>query len=311
MGRNERDTVREAARRLGLRELEIFLAFARSEHLGRAAEELGLSIPSVQRSVRALELDLGVPLVERDGRRLRLLRAGQVLAEHAAHIMRSRLDAAEATLAASGRKRSTLRLGHAPSLGFVVVPRYIEKLLRKDPEAHVQLSQGTTDVLIARLLAGDIDAAIVSGHPNNPELRVAHLFDEPVLLSLPVTDPLAGADRVELSAFQDRGFVTLSAGSANYLGAKSTCARAGFNPRIVLEVEDMCTLVGAVGAGLGIAIVPRCVSEHPHPKVVHVPIAGTPAKVRAVTLAYPRNAPRNDALLLMLAAIAPRHRQSA
>jgi DNA-binding transcriptional LysR family regulator len=312
MLRNDRNGAgaKEAGSLLGLRELEIFLAFAQSEHMGRAAQELGITVPSVQRTVRTLELDLGIPLVERDGRRLRLLHAGQVLAEHATGIMRSRIDAAEAARAASGRKRARLRLGHGPSLGFLVVPRYIAKLLRKVPETHVQLRQGTTDVLLALLLAGEIDAAIVSGSPNNPELRVVHLFDEPVLLALPANDPLGHADLVDISAFRERGFITLSAGSANNKALMNMCARAGFRPRIVLEVDDMCTLEGAVAAGLGVAIVPRTMSAHPQPNVARVPIAGTLSEQRAVTLAYPRKAPQNDALAALLSLIAPRHRQS-
>jgi len=293
-----------------LRELEVFFAFAQTEHMGRAAEALGVSIPSIQRTVRALELELGIPLVVRDGRRLRLLPAGQVLAEHATQILRSRTDAVRAALAASSGTRQTLRLGHTSSLGFVVVPRYVEKLLRRAPRTHVQLHQGSTKELIAALLAGELDAALVSGTPDEPELHVVPLFHEPILLALPIDDPLAQSARIDIAAFRDRNFITLGENSINQAAVIRLCGRAGFRPRIALEADDFCTIEGAVAAGLGVALVPRSAIQRPHPLVAHLPIAMAIPLIRAVALAYPREATRNDALGALLAVAAPRARRS-
>lgn len=308
MLRNDRESG-ESAHQLGLREFEIFLAFAQTEHMGQAAEALGTSAPSIQRTVRALEVGLGIPLVERDGRRLRLLPAGQVLAEHAARIMRSRTDAIEATLAASGQKRVALRLGHIFSLGLSVVPRYIAKMLRKEPGIRVHLHQGTTNGLITSLLAGEIDAAFVSPPPDDPELRVVPLFTEPLLLALLSDDPLANGEAVDLGAFRDRGFVTLFEGSMNRICITRLCARAGFLPKIVLEVSDLCTLEGAVALGIGVSIVPRSASGHVHPNVAHVPITGMVSTTRTVVLAYRRNAPHNGALVSLLSVAEPHYRK--
>jgi DNA-binding transcriptional LysR family regulator len=97
---------------VGFHELEIFLEFSRSEHLGAAAEALGYSVSSIQRAVRILEKRLGVPLVQRDGRRVRLLHTGHVLADHAAHVIRARSEAVNAVLVAAGRRQSKLSIGH-------------------------------------------------------------------------------------------------------------------------------------------------------------------------------------------------------
>jgi DNA-binding transcriptional ArsR family regulator len=111
--RNEGARVDEA---LSFHDLEVFLAFAEVEHLGRAAEALDLSVPAVQRTVRALEARLGVPLVRRDGRRVRLLHAGRILADQAARVIRARGDAVDAVLVAAGRERHVLRIGYMYSL---------------------------------------------------------------------------------------------------------------------------------------------------------------------------------------------------
>lgn len=289
---------------VGLRDLEIFLAFSQTEHMGQAAEALGTSVPSIQRAVRVLEVQLGVPLVERDGRRIRLLHAGRVLAEHASRVLRSRADAVEATLAASGRKQMTLRIGHMFSLGLSVVPGYVARVLAREPGTRVQLRHGPTHALIAALLAGEIDAAFVAPCPNEPDLAVIPLFTEPVLLAIAAGDPLARAAAVELATLRDRPFVALPEGAGSRYDLVQACARAGFAPRITVEVGDMYTLEGAVGAGLGVSIVPRSMNEHTHPRVARVPLAEAVPTTREVGLVYPRNAPRHGALahLLQLAA---------
>jgi DNA-binding transcriptional LysR family regulator len=285
---------------VGLRDLEIFLEFSQTEHMGQAAEALGTSVPSIQRAVRVLEVQLGIPLVERDGRRVRLLRAGRVLAEHASRVLRSRADAIEAALAASGRKQMTLRIGHMFSLGLSVVPGYIASVLAQEPGTRVQLRHGPTHALIAALLAGEIDAAFVAPCPNEPDLAVTPLFTEGVLLAVAADDPLASAASVELARLRDRAFIALPQGSGSRYDLVQACARAGFTPKITVEVGDMYTLEGAVGAGLGVSIVPRSMTGHTHPRVVRVPLAETIPTTREVGLVYPRNAPRHGALALLL-----------
>jgi DNA-binding transcriptional LysR family regulator len=61
------------AKDITLADLEMFLAFSRSEHFGGAATELDVSVATVQRGIRTLERKLGVPLIEHDA----IVRAGR------------------------------------------------------------------------------------------------------------------------------------------------------------------------------------------------------------------------------------------
>ena len=48
--------------------LEFFIALAREQHFGRAAETLGISQPTLSAAVKQLEDQLGVMLVKRGSR---------------------------------------------------------------------------------------------------------------------------------------------------------------------------------------------------------------------------------------------------
>ncbi len=52
---------------LTLRKLEILLAFMEKQHIGRAAESLGMSSVSVHRALHSLEEVLRCPLFSHDG----------------------------------------------------------------------------------------------------------------------------------------------------------------------------------------------------------------------------------------------------
>jgi LysR family transcriptional regulator, transcription activator of glutamate synthase operon len=281
------------------RELEIFLEFSRTQHLGKTAERLNSSVPSIQRAVRRLETRIGVMLVETDGRRIRLSPAGRTLAEQAASVIRARSDALEVVRAASGR-RQTLRLGHMFSLGRTLVPQLVAELVRREPATRVYLRHGTTTALIASVLAGEIDAAFVSPCPIEPDLSVITLFTEAVLLCVSVQSPFANRSRIELAELRDEPFIAAPEGSGTRHDLFQACARAGFVPKIVVEVGDVSTMEQMVSTGTGVALVPEGMCTYAHPDVVRIPLSDHTPLQRTVGLVYPRNAQRNCAFLELL-----------
>lgn len=296
----------DKARQVTFHDLEILLAFSAGEHLGQAARSLGLSVASIQRSIRALEDKLGVVLVERDGRRLRLRHAGWVLAGQAARLLRSRSDAVDEVLAAAGGELVPLRIGHTFSLGIEVVPQIVATFLERSAGVRVMLRQDAATTIIESLLSGDIDAAFTSISPIEPDVRVVPLFQEPMLLAVPVGDPLAGEDAVDLAQVGERRFVAMSEGSSSRGYMMRACARAGFTPRVVLDTDDLFSVTGAVAVGIGLAILPGRMRDFRHPGVVLIRLVEPVPTRRTVCLAYRRNSAR-EAHLGMLREVAQRH----
>jgi len=296
----------DKARRVTFQDLEVLLAFSSTEHLGQAARNLGLSVASTQRSIRALEDKLGVVLVERDGRRLRLRHAGWVLAGQAARLLRARADAVDAVLTAAGAEFVPLRIGHTFSLGIAVVPDIVAAFLDRLTGTRVMLRQGAATAIIESLLSGEIDAAFSSISPIEPDVRVVPLFQEPMLLAVAAGDPLAHEESVELARVGDRRFVAMSEGSSSRGYMMRACARAGFTPRVVMDTDDLFSVTGAVAAGIGVAILPGRMSDYRHPGVSLLPLVEPVPTRRTVCLAYRRQSGR-EAQLRVLREVAQRH----
>ena len=87
---------------------------------------------------------------------------------------------------------------------------------------------------------------------------------------IPETHRLARKRSIKLKEIADEAFISLKPGYGLRRVTDELCAQAGFKPRIKFEGEEVATLSGLVGAGLGIAIGPRLPVSAP----------GTPAAVQ-------------------------------
>jgi LysR family transcriptional regulator, transcription activator of glutamate synthase operon len=289
----------ERAHRVTFDDLEVFLAFARSEHFGHAAAELGVSVATVQRSVRALERKLEVALIEHVGRRVRLRHTGRVLAREAHVVLRARSDAVDTTLAEGGEPYRLLRIAHTYSLGLGFVPTVLAELLRERPELRFRCWQGAATSVASTLLRGDADIAFTSMAPAEPDVIVRPLFTESLLLAVPVDDTLAGRGTVNLADVRERHFVAMEPGSSSRAHMVTACARAGFVPRITVEGNDLFLVESMVGAGLGVSVVPEEMNNHHHPRVARLRIAEPRSVDRTIFVVYPGGSAAHDSVLAL------------
>jgi DNA-binding transcriptional LysR family regulator len=180
-----------------LRQLDFFVAVAEELSFGRAAERLHIVQPAVSQQVRRLEGELGVRLFDRSSRRVRLTTAGERL-----------LPEARAVLAAAGRVRQVaaaiaagaegiLRVGTSQGLGERL-DQVLTELAKTAPRLQVRLVSAPVTERVARVLAGELDAAFVRAPGAAPGLELLPLWQEPLTVALPATHPLAAQPAIEL-----------------------------------------------------------------------------------------------------------------
>lgn len=134
-----------------------FLEVARLGSYTRAAECLHLTQPAVTQQIHRLEEHFGRQLVDTRGRGVRLTRAGEELRKHVQiQLINERRLMQRMTAAAP-----PLRLGATLSIADYYLPKPLAGLLASG-EAP-QVSVGNTQALTQRMLAGDLDCALVEG----------------------------------------------------------------------------------------------------------------------------------------------------
>jgi DNA-binding transcriptional LysR family regulator len=265
--------------------LRQFVAVAREEHLTRAAEELGIPQPTLSRSIARLEAELGVPLFSRPGRSVKLTRHGRLLFDYSERTL--------ATLAAQLRllaeetdpDRGRVALAFLHTLGTDAVPRMLRDFRATHPGVRFVLVQGSADVLLARLRAGEADLCLTAPLPDEPGVTARKLDSERIDLVVPAGHRLARRRGIRLAEAAAEDFISTKPGYGLRTITDELCREAGFEPRIAFEGEETATCRGLVGAGLGVSLLPGTAGTDADPEVIAIRITA-PRAARTVGLAW-------------------------
>jgi len=146
--------------RLKLRQLSLLQAIDRHRTLGRVAAEMHLSQPAITKALHEVEDIFGSTLFDRTSRGLVPTAAGDAVL-HYAHRWLAELEATTRVLTSLEAGRSgRLRLGLTQQVPQQLMSAALTHLLDRSPRISVMAREGTTDELVAGLVARELDCAI-------------------------------------------------------------------------------------------------------------------------------------------------------
>lgn len=239
-----------------IRQLRYFVAVAEAGHFGQAAEQLHIAQGAVSKQIAGLERELGLTLFDRSRRRIGLTPDGEAFLPHARRALRGVERAARAAADLAAGRAGVLRLGSQPGLG-----RRLEQVLAEFRTDHpdVRISLTTTRSApgkIAAVLGGDLDASFVTAPPRQTGLAAYRLWDEPMVLAVPV-GRVEGAARLTALADLPLARAAREENPQAFDLLTRACEAAGFVPKAgptVVNAEDV--LLGPVAAGECWALLP-------------------------------------------------------
>jgi DNA-binding transcriptional LysR family regulator len=269
--------------RLDLRLVEYFIAVAEELHFGRAAERLHIAQPSLSQQIRRLEAQLGVSLLERNSRNVDLTPAGQALLQEGRKTL-SQAQHAIQTVRAAGAPRLTV--GFYGSAASELLP----DVLREFSERLTGIQVSVRELLLGSIediLDGSVNIAFTRLLPGQTELEVEVLTQEPRLVALAGSHPLASHQTLSFADLRDESFVTNAVTSQDgppprWLAEQRRHELPG---RVAAEATSLQEILALVAAGRGVCLVPQAVAQH-HPRagVTFVPV--TDADPAVVSLAW-------------------------
>lgn len=257
-----------------LRHLRYFRMVANELHFGRAAEKLHIAQPPLSKQIQDLEAELGFELFIRTKRSVALTPAGQAFSIEVTQIFQQ-LDRAIDI----GRKTSRGELGQI-SIGFVgsatynILPLMLQQFRYQYPNVQIELHELTTDRQLIWLREGRIDLGLIRPPIIAPDLASQVIFQESLVVALPINHHLAGADFIELASLAVEPFILFPRELAPglYDPIIASCQAAGFSPQVVQECIQMQTIVSLVSANMGVSILPESIQEAQRHGVVYQPI---------------------------------------
>ena len=110
---------------MNIRHLRFFVELAKTEHMAKTAEKLGISQPSLSYAISSIEEELGVPLFEKEGRNIRLTNYGKIYLEYVKSGLSDLDRGGEYIAELLDVNRGHIRVGFTFTMGQDLIPQLI------------------------------------------------------------------------------------------------------------------------------------------------------------------------------------------
>lgn len=277
-----------------LRQLQYIVAVADSLSFRRAAEACHVSQPALSAQLAQVEDALGVQLFERDKRHVLLTPAGHTLVERARRLLVDADALVDAARRAADPLTGTLRIGVIPTVSPYLLPLLATALRAGFPRLQVIWTEEKTPVLVERLGAGAIDAALLALEAELGDVESAPVLRDPFVLATPATHALAlGAEPVREGELAGADVLLLDDGHCFRTQALAFCNQAHLR-ELAFRATSLTTLVQMVAGGAGVTLLPRmAVATETRRAGLGLRPLAEPAPFRTIALVWrPRSALR-------------------
>ena len=285
---------------MNLRDLKYLVALAEHRHFGKAAAACFVSQPTLSTQIRKLEDELGVSLVERAPRKVMLTPAGHDAAARARVIVAEVEQMKEAARRSRDPEAGAVRLGIFPTLGPYLLPHVIPRIRERFPQLELLLVEEKSDVLLARLREGKLDAALLALPVLDDQLHTEFLFEEPFLLAVSAQHPLAGRKRLDVQELSAQRLLLLEDGHCLRDQALEVCRLFGANEKSEFRATSLETLRQMVAADVGITLLPTLSVKPPVPRSDNIrllDLIGDNPPSRRIAMAWRRSSAMSGFLL--------------
>jgi LysR family transcriptional regulator, transcription activator of glutamate synthase operon len=291
-----------------LRQLQYLTKLASIGSYRRAAQELGVSQPTLTRQIQDLERELGVTLIDRNRRPTQLTSAGELYLRTVERVFQE-LDVARAEVAAAAVTEAapTLRLVVAP-WGHVYVPRLISAFFREHGSVALDLRR-YDDVgdLLNQVGSGDVDVAVgviqAGSYDLLTDLSYQSMLVEKYGLVVSVHHPLARQSEVRIEDLAGERFILSSMYDFQRAALEEGMTRRGASPHVAIEARQEL-MMALVAENLGIGVTTPTVAASAAGKVAFLRVAGPFIACESVLIWSDRNrgSPVVDAFIRFAAA---------
>lgn len=259
---------------MNFQSITYFITLAREKNFTRAAEKLHVTQQTLSANMASLEREWGMKFLVRHVP-LELTDAGKVFYEYALRFANDEASLARTLSDISNEEAGNLRIG----IGFIrerdLLPPLVAAFRKQYPKVTFELVEDSNLGLEKKLREGDIDLAIAHFPETPPGVEVHPIYKEEIcfLVSRKLLEETTGAteediQRLEMGQLKDMSllencpFITTPA--HNIAGAVEAryLAAAPFVPHVVVQSDNMGTLIDLCFLGVGALFCPANLVRH-------------------------------------------------
>lgn len=244
-------------------DLKYFAEIAKTNHLSRAAERLGVTQPALSHSIKRIESTLGHEILLRSKKGVTLTPAGCRLLEQSQALIHLWDQVVRSAHDETGKVAGTIRIGCHTAVAQYTLPHFLPKFLKAHPHLKLQLIHGLSRHMTESVVSGQLDAAIVINPTPHPDLVIKELGRDVVTVWKALNCVNPDLLLIEPNILQTQHITT-------------RLQKAGKTFNRIIECTSLEVIAQLLASGTGCAILPERVAHAFSPTSKIAPLAGAP-----------------------------------
>jgi len=239
----------------------VFRDLVESQSFSKAAQMNSITQSAVSQQIRAMEDRFRIPLIERSSKRFALTREGELLYGTSKDII-SHFDTLtnqfnEMRNIISGN----IRIATVYSIGLHELPPYLKRFLKEFPNVNVHVEYRRSNQVYEEVQAGTCDLGLVAFATTKKSLKTEAFKKDRLVLICAPNHAISTKDEVEVKDIGTTKFIGFEPDIPTRRAIDKIFRDAGFDPKPVMEFDNIETVKRAVEIDAGISIVPRATIE--------------------------------------------------
>jgi LysR family cys regulon transcriptional activator len=225
-------------------------------NLSKAAAALHTSQPGLSRQILQLEAELGVQIFVRSGKRFTgLTEPGRQVLSIAQRILADTRNLKQLSDEFRREAVGSLTIATTHTQARYVLPPVIRRFMRRYPQVHLSLHQGSPTQIAEMTLSGQADLAIATeALALYEQLAMLPCYEWNRCVVVPPDHPLLRIKRLTLQAIAQYPLITYDFAFTGRTTMQKAFDAQGLSPQVVLTAIDADVIKTYVELGLGIGI---------------------------------------------------------
>lgn len=255
-----------------LRKYMYVSTLARELNFSRAAEDLGITQPTLSQLIKKIEAEIGTELFSRNGTEVRLTEAGRIYLHYGQKIVNLQHGMEDALLDISQYKTGKLRMALSPCRCDTLMPEVVKQFQQKYPGIEVSIQE----MLAGRLLRGINDDEFDVGVTPMPQESRCYICEpilrEEILLAVPTDSDINQTLQresisvshhlyplVDFKWMQAAPFIVMQEWQGMQKQLMMLCEKCGVQIKPVVECTNNRTMIMMVQHGIGCTLIPSSI----------------------------------------------------
>lgn len=246
--------------KMNLRQIELFVAIARTGSFSGGAEALSLTQSTVSQHVAALEEEIGALLFDRVGRGVVLTAGGALFLQHARRILAEREALLQTMGSFRGLEHANLVIGASNIPANYVVPPLLAELREKHPGIFLTMMTGDTAEMLQALQGNAVELALVGNQAPDKTVDCQPLLSDPLVLVVGAGHRWSETARITLEELFTEPLVVRESGSGSGQALERALHKAGQDParlNVTARLGSNEAVLQAIANGFGCAFVSK------------------------------------------------------